>query len=83
MKKIFKRFWHWLRCEDENGNLIYERSNVFSFVYSELIKRFPIHGEITDDDIFQLSHKLHNGKYETCYITLSQLKQSLKENKNE
>ena len=52
MKKIFKRFWHWLRCEDENGNLIYERSNMFPFVYSERIKHFPIHGEITDDDIF-------------------------------
>lgn len=85
MKKIFKRFWHWLRCEDENGNPI--TTDIFPFIelndigkYSKLIQKFPIHGEIGDDDIIQLSHKLENGKYETCYITLSQLKQSLKEN---
>lgn len=85
MKNIFKRFWHWLRCEDENGNPI--TTDTFPFIelkdigkYSELIQKFPIHGKIEDDDIIQLSHKLPNGKYETCYITISQLKQSLKEN---
>ena len=69
--------------EDENGNPI--TSDTFPFIelrdaakYSELIQKFPIHGEIGDDDIIQLSHKLENGKYETCYVTISQLKQALK-----
>ena len=84
MKTIIKQIWHWLRCKDENGNLI--TTDRFPFIglkdilkYSELIQRFSIHGKIGDDDIIQLSHKLENGKYETCYVTISQLKQALKE----
>lgn len=85
MKKIFKQIWNWLRCENENGNLI--KTDTFPCIelrnagkYSELIQKFPIHGEVGYDDIIQLSHKLENGKYETCYVTISQLKQVLKEN---
>lgn len=85
MKKLFKQIWHWLRCEDENGNPT--TTDTFPYIktrdsakYSELIQRFPIHGEIGDDDIFQLSHKLENGTYETCFVTISQLKQALKGN---
>jgi hypothetical protein len=85
MKKLFKQFWHWLKYEDENGNPI--TTDTFPFIeirntgkYSELIQRFPIDGKIGDDDILQLSHKLENGKYETCYVTISQLKQVLKGN---
>ena len=85
MKKLFKQIWYWLRCKDENGNPI--TTDTFSFIklrdaakYSKLIQKFPIHGEIGDNDIIQLSHKLENGKYETCYITILQLKQVLKGN---
>ena len=42
--------------------------------YSELIKAFPIHGELTDKDIIQVSHHLGDDKYETCYVTLGALK---------
>jgi hypothetical protein len=47
------------------------------WLYSELIKKFPIHGEIGNDDIIHISHKLENGKYETCFITIEQLKKAI------
>ena len=47
--------------------------------YSELINHFPIHGRITDDDIIPMSHKLDDGKYETCFIRMKELKTYLKE----
>lgn len=83
MKKIIKLIWHWLRYEDENGNPITDDKFPVielkdSAKYSMLIQKFPIHGEIGDDDIIHLSHKLENGKYETCYVTISQLKQAFK-----
>lgn len=45
-----------------------------AFKYSELIKEFPIHGELTDKDIIQVSHHLGDDKYETCYVRLGDLK---------
>lgn len=77
--KIIKKFWHWLRCEDENGNPIDKPWQPFR--YSEMIKHYPIHGIVSDDDILMLSHKLKDGEYETCYITIRQLKAVLAANK--
>ena len=72
---MWKKFWHWLRCEDENGNPV---DNPWQpFRYSEMIKRNPLHGDIGDEDIVMMSHKLENGEYETCYVTLRQLKDAL------
>jgi hypothetical protein len=42
-----------------------------------MIKNFPIHGKIGDEDIVMMSHKLENGSYETCYVTVKQLKEAL------
>ena len=66
-----KRFWHWLRCEDVDGKSTYR--------YSKQIKYFPCHGKIGKEDILQLSHKLDNGEYETCYATVKQLKDAILE----
>ena len=72
---MWKKFWHWMRCEDENGKPI---DNPWQpFKYSEMIKNYPIHGSIGDEDIVMMSHKLENGKYETCYVTIKQLKDAL------
>ena len=46
--------------------------------YSKMIKKFPLKGKISDDDILHVSHKNENGEYETCFITISQLKEALK-----
>lgn len=73
--KYLKKFWHWLRCEDENGNPVDDR--FYPFRYSENIKQFPLKEKITDDDILQLSHKLEDGRWTTCYITIKQLKEEL------
>lgn len=73
--KALKKFWHWLRCEDEYGNPV---DNPWQpFRYSEMVKRYPIHGKIGDEDIVMLTHKLENGSYETCYVTINQLKEAL------
>ena len=84
MKKILIKFWHWLRCEDENGKPILADNNFRyggipldkAFRYSELIDRFPLRGKVGDDDIIQISHKADGG-YETCYITVKQLKDAV------
>jgi adenine-specific DNA-methyltransferase len=34
--------------------------------------------KISDDDILHVSHKNENGEYETCFITIAQLKEVLK-----
>ena len=79
MKRIFSRFFHWLRCEDEFGNPV---DNPWQpFRYSEMIKHYPIHGNIGDEDIVMMSHKLENG-YETCYVTVKQLKEALNDKNN-
>lgn len=75
MKKALLKFWHWLRCEDENGNPVGNPWRPFR--YSEMIKYYPIHGKIGDEDIVMMSHKLENGSYETCYVTVKQLKEAL------
>ena len=75
MKRLAKKIWQWLRCEDENGNPIDD--TFYPLRYSENIKRFPLKGQIGDDDIVQISHKIDDGKYATCYITIRQLKEGL------
>lgn len=46
--------------------------------YSELIEKFPLKENLTDDDIIQISHKqLDNDAYTTTFITLKQLKDFL------
>ena len=82
MRRLLKKFWHWLRCEDEDGNPVPE-PNTFGpddhpFVYSEMMKKYPIHGKVGDDDIMQLSHRLDGGGYETCYVTVGQLKECMR-----
>ena len=78
---VLKRFWHWLRCEDVDGKSTYDRNPpvISPFRYSERIKYFPCHGKIGKEDILQLSHKLENGEYETCYVTVKQLKDAILE----
>ena len=84
--KVLKKIWHWLRMEDENGKPIEEKMDYSrgipisrSLRYSELIDYFPIHGKIGKEDILQLSHKLDDGQYETCYVTIKQLKDAILE----
>ena len=84
--KVLKKIWHWLRMEDENGKPIEEKVDYSSGIpisrllrYSELIDDFPIHGKIGKEDILQLSHKLDDGQYETCYVTIKQLKDAILE----
>lgn len=77
---MWKRFWHWLRCEDENGNPLDDNKwivGVNDLRYSECIKKFPLKESMTLDDIFHISHKKADGKWTTCYITLKQLKDAL------
>ena len=84
--EALKKIWHWLRMEDENGKPIEEKMDYSrgipispSLRYSELIDDFPIHGKIGKEDILQLSHKLDDGQYETCYVTIKQLKDAILE----
>ena len=84
--EALKKIWHWLRMEDENGKPIEEKMDYSrgipisrSLRYSELIDDFPIHGKIGKEDILQLSHKLDDGQYETCYVTVKQLKDAILE----
>lgn len=83
---MWKKFIAWMKCEDENGNSIEEKLPFAGGIrctdsakYSELIKRFPIHGKIGKEDIIQMSHKLESGEYETCYVTIKQLKDAIGE----
>lgn len=75
MKEMWKKFIAWLKCEGEDDQIypFYYPSR-----YSENIERFPIHGKITDEDIIQLSHKLGDGKYETCYVRMKDMKEYIK-----
>ena len=76
MKKVLLKFWHWLRCEDENGNPV---DNPWQNLrYSEMIKYNALDGKIGDEDILKLSHKKEDGQYQTCYVTIKQLKECLK-----
>jgi len=77
---MWKKFWHWLRMEDENGKPLDDKEWIFGlndFRYSKGIKRFPLMESMTLDDILHISHKKEDGSYETCYITVKQLKDSI------
>ena len=45
--------------------------------YSECIKRFPLKENMTLNDILHISYKREVGSYETCYITVKQLKDAI------
>ena len=85
--EALKKIWRWLRIEDKNGKPMIEKKIDYSrgipisrsLRYSELINDFPIHGKIGKEDILQLSHKLDDGQYETCYVTIKQLKDAILE----
>ena len=76
-----KKIWHWLRMEDENGKPLDDEKKwivgVNDLRYSECIKRFPLKESMTLDDILHISHKKVDGSYETCYITMKQLKDAI------
>ena len=78
---MWKKFWHWLRMEDENGKPLDDEKKwivgVNDLRYSECIKRFPLKENMTLDDILHISHKKEDGSYETCYITVKQLKDAI------
>lgn len=86
MKETWKKIVAWLKCEDDlhlkpsvrvtsSGEVGIKAE--MSGRYSELIKDFPIHGEIGPDDILQLSHKLDDGNWETCFVTVKQLRDAI------
>lgn len=78
MKKLLVKFWHWMRCEDENGNPIDKYIHDLSCLqYSDGIKKFPLKESMTLDDILHISHKRVDGSYETCYVSLKQLKEAI------
>lgn len=80
VKSILAKLWHWLRYEDENGNLIDTR--FYPGHYSENIKRFPLKEDLTLDDILQISHiASSSGKWTTCFVTIKQLKDMILDNK--
>ena len=77
---ILKRFWHWLRCEDDTANPTDDKKwiiRVNDLRYSECIKRFPLEESMTLDDILHISHKKADGSWTTCYVTLKQLKDAI------
>lgn len=79
-KFMLKKIWHWLRMEDENGKPLDDNAfvaGINDFRYSKCIEKFPLKERMTLDDILHISHKKSNGDYETCYITLKQLKDAL------
>ena len=63
MKSILEKIKSWLSSDDG-------RKPFYPFRYSENIERFPVHGELGDDDIIQVSHRLESGGYETAYVRL-------------
>ena len=78
MNRILKKFWHWMRCEDENGEPLDKPIvGVTDLRYSKCIKKFPLKEGMTLDDILKISHKKEDGSYETCYITVKQLKDAI------
>lgn len=78
---MWKKFWRWLRMEDENGNALADKSKwivgVDNLRYSDYIKRFPLEESMTLDDILHVRHKREDGNYVTCYITVKQLKEAI------
>ena len=67
--------------EDESGKPLDDEKKwivgINDFRYSEAIKRFPLKESMTLDDILHISHKRTDGSYETCYITVKQLKDAI------
>ncbi len=45
--------------------------------YSKLIEKFPLEESMTLDDILHISHKTADGSWQTCYITVKQLKEAI------
>lgn len=75
-----KKFWHWLRMEDENGKPLDDKKWIFGlndFRYSEGIKHSPLKENMTPDDIFMISHKRADGVWVSSYITFKQLKDAI------
>ena len=79
MNRMLKKFWHWMRCEDENGEPLDKPIvGVTDLRYSECIKKFPLKEGMSLDDILKISHRRNSdGKWETCYITIKQLKEAI------
>lgn len=77
MKNTFKKLWAWLRCEGEYAPKETGIPLSKAFKYSELILEYPLHGQIGDGDIVQISHRLAEGKYKTCYVTVKQLRKAM------
>lgn len=77
MKEMWKKFIASLRCVNEEKS---PECHIIKYQnrYSENIKHFPIHGTLGDEDIIQVSHKLEDGEYETCYVYLKDLKEYIK-----
>jgi hypothetical protein len=71
---MFKKLKKWLKRENDRLCITVEDA----WQYSKLIEKFPLNGKISDDDILHVSHKNENGEYETCFITIAQLKEVLK-----
>lgn len=65
---MFKSIINWFKGIQKRT----EYKDFYPFLYSEMIKRFPIHGKIGDDDIIMISHKINDG-YETCYVHMSDI----------
>ena len=82
MIEKIKKFINDIRKSESKTNYSEKCSIITPFnllKFSKLINHFPIHGRITDDDIIPMSHKLDDGKYETCFIRMKELKTYLKE----
>lgn len=77
MKNAFRKLWAWLRCED--GRMPKETGIPLSraFKYSKLTLEHPTCGQIGDGDMVQISHRLAEGKYKTCYVTVKQLRKAM------
>ena len=70
---MWKKFCHWLRMEEEKKWIV----GVNDLRYSQCIKRFPLKENMTLNDILHISYKREDGSYETCYITVKQLKDAI------
>lgn len=72
MKSILEKIKSWLSSDDG-------QKPFYPFRYSENIERFPVHGELGDDDIIQVSHRLESGGYETAYVRLRDVRKYVAE----
>lgn len=72
MKSILEKLKSWLSSDDG-------QKPFYPFRHSENIERFPVHGELGDDDIIQVSHRLEGGGYETAYVRLRDVRKYVAE----